>query len=194
MSWPSRPGPWHSFYLKSLSTALHHRHHIHRLRLPAHAAGKICNVLNFGLPTAESRQLSWGQLLVNLYISPKLILWPFLRSLYASDLYALHPIGFPSIRLFLCTPLCKPALYCTPLCTPALYCTPLYSPSSPSKACVLIIDLLAGFSYFSYSLINIQNSRSKWFWNWATVLWVKKNIQLNSKSQLLQLFQCPMCW
>jgi len=29
-----------------------HKHYIHRLRLPAHAAGKICTVVNLGSATA----------------------------------------------------------------------------------------------------------------------------------------------
>jgi len=58
------------------------RHHVHRLHLPAHAAGKICTVVNFGLPTAESGQLSWGQLLVNLYVSLKLIFMTLSPSMY----------------------------------------------------------------------------------------------------------------
>jgi len=45
--------------------------------LPAHAA-----VVHFGLPTAESGQLSWGQLLVNPYINPKLIFMSLSPSLY----------------------------------------------------------------------------------------------------------------
>jgi len=36
-----------------------HRHYIHRLSLPAHAAGKICTVVNLGLATAELVQPSW---------------------------------------------------------------------------------------------------------------------------------------
>jgi len=44
----------------------------------AYTAGNICNVVILGLPTAEPMQQRWGQLLVNLYITPKLILRPFL--------------------------------------------------------------------------------------------------------------------
>jgi len=33
----------------------------------------ICTVVFLGLPTAEYVRLSWGQLLVNLYINPKSI-------------------------------------------------------------------------------------------------------------------------
>jgi len=46
------------------------RHYVQRLRLPAE---KICTVVFLGLPTAEFLRLRSGQLLINLYINPKLI-------------------------------------------------------------------------------------------------------------------------
>jgi len=39
---------------QELSMYMSHRHCIHRLRLPAYEAGKICTVVILGLATAES--------------------------------------------------------------------------------------------------------------------------------------------
>jgi len=38
---------------------INHRHYTHRLLLPAHAAVKICTIVNLHLPKAESGWLSW---------------------------------------------------------------------------------------------------------------------------------------
>jgi len=71
-----------------LDQKLKQRYYIN-MRLSAYAAVKICTVVILGWPTAESVLLRWGQLLVNLYTNPKLILWPFLplciRSLWVKE-------------------------------------------------------------------------------------------------------------
>jgi len=58
------------------------RFNIHRLRLPAYVAGKICTVVILRSPTIESVCVKWGQLLVNLYINPKLIFMALSPSIY----------------------------------------------------------------------------------------------------------------
>jgi len=60
----------------------HHRHYIQRLSLPAYAVEKICTVMILSLPTAQSVWLRWGQLLVNLYINPKLIFMTLSHTIY----------------------------------------------------------------------------------------------------------------
>jgi len=63
-----------------------HRHYVHRLRLTACAAGKICTAVILGLATAESLHLRWGQPLVNPYINLKSIFMTlspsYIRSLW----------------------------------------------------------------------------------------------------------------
>jgi len=81
------------FYLFGEFPASTHRHHIHRLCLPGNAAVKICTIVNFGLPTAESGHLSWGQLLVNPYISPKLIFMTLSPSMYPISMLQLESRG-----------------------------------------------------------------------------------------------------
>jgi len=59
-----------------------HRHYIHRLCLHAYAEGKFWTVAILGLPTGESVRLRWGQLLLNLLITPKSILMTLSLSIY----------------------------------------------------------------------------------------------------------------
>jgi len=56
--------------------------YIYRLQLLVFAARKICTVVILGLPTSEYMQLRWGQLFVNPYINPKLILTTLSPSIY----------------------------------------------------------------------------------------------------------------
>jgi len=61
-----------------------HRRYIRRLLHPAHVAEKICTVVILGIAIAEFLKLRWGQLLVNLYINPKLT-FKTLSDLYGRD-------------------------------------------------------------------------------------------------------------
>jgi len=64
---------------------LRQRHYKQRMCLPAHAARNICTEVILGLTTAESLQVRLDQLLVNLYINPKLI--------FMSLSPSIHPIS-----------------------------------------------------------------------------------------------------
>jgi len=72
---------------RSLAVSYYRRHYLHRLRLPAYAAGKICTVVILGLPMAESVLLRLGQQLVNLYISPFSNLYGFILAIEFGDIY-----------------------------------------------------------------------------------------------------------
>jgi len=61
------------------------------LGLPSYAAEKICTIVILSLPTAESVQLRWGQLLVNLYINPKLIFMTLSPSIYPISMALTRP-------------------------------------------------------------------------------------------------------
>jgi len=54
----------------------------YRLRLPGHAAGKIFTIVILGSATAESVRLGWGQLLIILYVTPKLVFMTLSPSIY----------------------------------------------------------------------------------------------------------------
>jgi len=59
----------------------------HRLRVSAHAAGKIFTVVILGLATAESLQFRFSQLLENLYINQKLVFMTLSIPLYIQSLW-----------------------------------------------------------------------------------------------------------